>query len=329
MSKESKREKRGFGGGGLHVAVIALLASLAVVYEKYAGHFTPMELVGLTAGVILLILLVSVSAAWFFSQPRDLLRDLRDAFERSQAQADKLHFELRATLREALERQPYVDEDMLSIIEASANNIWVISTDLKNDVTPGRIRDSVEANLKAGKHYTYFLPHPTNPNFPEAAGNERSYKSWQVYSDRRDQIRFIHLPDDTLFLFREVVIYNPLTNPNSAEATAPKAFTYFETATDKRDRLMKVPDSYLQFLKGQLHRYSEDIGLTSEVERVIRELRPRLEQLELGYLASLIGQRRIEDRADLKNFLDRVRLRDATTAAQLDKILGRYVEQLP
>jgi hypothetical protein len=127
-------------------------------------------------------------------------------------------------------------------------------------------------------------------------------------------------------LFREVVIYNPLTNPNKDEATTPKGFTYFETATDTRDRLMKIPDSYLQFLKGQLHRYSEDIGLNSEIERIIPELRNRLAEADFGYLGRLIGQRRIEDRQEYRKFLESVRQRDVDVAAILEKVLGRYVE---
>jgi hypothetical protein len=310
----------------VEVAVLFILASLALLYERFATQITVPELIILTIAVIFLWLLAAISAAWFFSQPRELLNDLRHAIDLYGKEGELLHFELRATLREALERQPYVDEDMLSIIEANANNIWVVSTDLRNDITPGKIRDSVEANLTSGKHYTYFVPSPTNPNFPDAASNERSYKAWRVYTDHRDQIRFIHLPDDTLFLFREVVIYNPLANPNSEEATTPKGFTYFETATDARDRLMKIPDSYLQFLKGQLHRYSEDIGLNSEIERLIPELRNRLASPDFGYLGSLIGQRRIEDRQEFKKFLASVRQRDVDASNLLEKVLGRYIE---
>src|SRR5205085_693506 len=147
------------------------------------------------------------------------LNDLRSASELYAKQGDRLQFELRATLTGALEKQPYVDDDMLSIIEANASNIWVITTDLRNDVTPGKIRESVEANLTGGKHYMYFLPSPRTSNFNDAPTNERAYRAWRVYAEHRDQIRFIHLPDDTLFLFREVVIYNPFPNPNSTEIT--------------------------------------------------------------------------------------------------------------
>ena len=320
--------KRRWGFRVVEVTVLLTLTTLAILYDRSAKVLSVKELAILTFGVIVLWLLVAFSAAWFFSRPRDLLNHLQQAINVTEHNGKQLHFELRTTLREALERQPYVDEDMLSIIEANANNIWVITTDLRNDITPGHIRESVEANLKSGKHYTYFVPSSTNPNFPDAASNERSFKGWQVYVDHKDQIRFIHLPDDTLFLFREVVIYNPLTNPNNDEATTPKGFTYFETGSDARDRLMKIPDSYLQFLRGQLHRYSEDIGLTSEIERLIAELRDRLEPLDLGFLASFIGRRRIEDRVEFNKFVARVRTRDEVAAALLDKVLRRYIETL-
>ena len=308
------------------IGVLLCLATLAVLYERVASHLPVTDVVMLTIALVVLWLVATFAAALLYSRPREILNDLKSATELYTKHGERLQFELRATLREALEKQPYVDDDMLSIIESNASNIWVITTDLNNDVTKGSIRDSVEANLKNGKHYIYFLPSVSNPNFTDASTNERAYRAWDVYTDHRDQIRFIHLPDDTLFLFREVVIYNPLPNPNSADVTTAKGFTYFETASDARARLMKIPDNYLQFLKGQLHRYAENIGLQAEIERLIPELRDRLLREDVGFLGGLIGRRSIEDRQEFRTFLDGVRSRDATAASQLEKILTRYLE---
>jgi hypothetical protein len=308
------------------VGLLCLLITMSALYHRFAEHLTIREVVEITGAVIVLWVLGASSAAWFFSRPRDLLNDMRHMIDQYEAQGTRLGFELRATLREALEKQPYVDDDMLSIIESNASNIWVITTDLRNDVTKGSIRDSVEANLRSGKHYIYFLPSRTNPDFHDAATNEGAFRKWDVYAAHRDQIRFIHLPPDTLFLFREVVIYNPFPNPNSTEVTTAKGFTYFETATDTRDRLMKIPDSYLGFLKAQLHSYAENIGLQAEIERLIPELRDRLVQEDFGFLGGLIGRRSIEDSHGFKAFLDSVRSRDPNAATQLERILTRYLE---
>jgi hypothetical protein len=309
------------------IGVLLFLATLAILYDRFARQITIPELVILTIAVIILWLLAAFSAAWFYSRPRDMLNDLRGAIDLYGEKGDRLQFELKTILGGALEKQPYVDDEMLSIIESNASNIWVISTDLRNDVNPGKIREAVEANLKSGKQYTYFVPSQTNPNFPDAVLHEKAFKKWDVYLAHRDQVRFIHLPDDTLFLFREVIIYNPLTDPNNKDdSTTPKGFTYFETATDTPDKLMKIPNSYLQFLKGQLNRYSEGTGLDSDIERLIPELRNRLATADLGYLASLFGQRRIEDRQAFKQFLDTVRERDSDAATILEKVLGRYLE---
>lgn len=310
----------------IDVVVVTTSLGLAVMYHKYTGHLDAWEVAGIAAVVILICLVVAGAAAWFFAKPRDLLNGLRHNIEVYRTEGEQLHFELRTVLKEALGSQPYVSEEALSIIEADANNIWVITTDLKNDVTPGKIRESVEANLKSRKHYMYFLPYPTNPNFPDAASNEHSFRASQLYMDHRDQIRFIHLPDDTLFLFREVVIYNPFPDPDGKKPTVLNGFTYFETGTGSHDQLVRIPNNYLQFLKGQLHRYAEDIGLRSEIERLIPELRDRLAREDFGYLGSLIGQSRIEDRQEFKNFLDSVRRRDADAANLLDKVLKRYLD---
>src|ERR1051326_5765391 len=309
----------------IEVAVLLTLGTLAILYDRLVKQFTTPELIILAIGIIALWLLTAASAAWFYSRPREVLYDLKGAIDQYQEKGNRLlnqyeekgnrlQFELKTILGGALEKQPYVDDEMLSIIESNASNIWVISTDLKNDVTPGKIRDAVEDNLKSGKQYMYFVPSQTNVNFPDAALNEKAYKKWDVYLAHRDQVRFIHLPDDTLFLFREVIIYNPLTDPNKADSAPPKGFTYFETGTNTQDRLMKIPDSYLEFLKGQLNRYSDGTGLNSDIERLLPDLRNRLSTEDLGYLAKLFGQGRIEDRQAFKQFLDNVRQRDSDAA---------------
>src|SRR5262249_12365665 len=129
-----------------------------------------------------------------------------------------------------------------------------------------------------------------------------------------------------LFLFKEVVVYNPLPTVENTELATPKGFTYFETAMDKRDRLMKIPDDYLRFLKTQLNRYADDIGLNAEIERLIPELRDRLARENVGYLGGLFGQGRIRDRSEFETFLLSVRQRDADAAKLLEKVLSRYIE---
>jgi len=322
---ESKGIKR-FIIKALEVGAPVAAATFAIFYDRVVKPFTTEQLITLIIAIIVLAIVTSAAAGWFYSQPRDLLNDLKRSIDQYGREGDQLQFELKTILGTALESQPYVDEDALSIIESNASNIWVISTDLRNDVTPGRIREAVEANLKNGKQYTYFVPSQTNPNFPDAPLNERAYKKWEIYLAYRDRVRFIHLPDDTLFLFQEIIIYNPMTDPNKNESSAPKGFTYFETSPDSRDRLMRIPDGYLQFLKGQLNRFSEGTGLDSDLERLIPELRNRLATADLGYLASLFGQRRIEDRQEFKKFLASVGQRDRDAATILEKALGRYVE---
>jgi hypothetical protein len=312
----------------VELTAFVILIVFGVLAHKVWDIFTYQQIAILAVSVIVILVMVSISASWFFARPRDLLNNLRDAINDYEEHGKQLEFELRTTLRQVLEKQPYVDEDMLSIIEAEASNIWVITTDLSNDVRPGRIKESVEANLKSGKQYTYFVPSPANPNFPDAASNESAYRKWSVYIEHREQVRFIHLPNDTLFLFKEVVVYNPFPNPNRDDKVTPKGFTYFETGTDKRDRLMKIPDSYLDFLKGQLHRYSEAIGINAEIERLVPDLKGRLSRADLGYLGSLIGQKRIEGR-EFAQFLASLSAHDPDAAMAVEKVLERYVEPAP
>lgn len=313
----------------VETGVLAALITLTVIYHEYVAGMSRGELTLIAISAVLIILLVAASVSWIYSQPQKLLEGVGKSFADFKREGAILHTEFRSLLTQTLDRQPFVSEDVLAIIEQSADNIWVVTTDLKNDVSHGRIRDSVEDNLKKGKHYTYFLPSAKDPNFPNAAQNERSYKNWTVYKERSAQITFIHLPHDTLFLFREVVIYNPIVNADSKAEyeTAAKGFTYFDTSPDTRDKLMQIPDTYLEFLKGQLHRYSESVGLTTEVEQLLKDLEGRLADPDTIYLAKLIGKRRIEDFAKFGSFIESVRRRDTSTADLLFNTLKRYTDQ--
>ena len=214
------------------------------------------------------------------------------------------------------------------MIEKEVQDVWVVTTDLKNDVTPGKIRNSVVKNLEDGKSYTYFVPARKNPNFSDAGKNEEGYKRCKIYKKHVAQIRFIRLPDDTLFLFREVVIYNPIIDPNmSGDKVGATGFTYFDTEPGSRDGLMRIPDGYLYFLLGQLDRYKSDIGLRTELERLIEEVRGRLCDEDLRYLVNQFGKRSIENKTAHRRFVESVGERDADLAARLDRSLQPYVEE--
>src|ERR1051325_931438 len=307
-------------------AAMVLLVGV-YIYHTYAEKLTRPQLLLVAPLTIVLCLLTIGAAAWVWSRPRDIVRDLRNTISSFERDRDVFNAELKAALRDFLHNQPVVSEEVLALIEKDAHDIWVVTTDLKNDVNPGKIRDSVENNLISGKSYTYFIPSPKNPNFPEAAQNEQGYKRWSIYEAHRSQIRFIHLPDDTLFLFREVVVYNPIVDPNIAhEKAIPIGFTYFDVTAGARDRLMRVPPEYLSFLIGQLNRYRADIGLKTELERLIEDLKPLLDQQERLYLFDLFGSRLIEDRAGHRNFIEKIRQRDSALALTLEKSLSPYLE---
>ena len=313
-----------------HVLELTVLAvifiAVAIEHEVVAG-MSIKELTFVGVAVVLGLGLGAAILSWIYSQPEQLLGNMRVAFEEFKGDSIQLNSEFKSLLTQTLEKQPFVSEDVLAIIEERADTIWVVTTDLRNDVMPGKIRDSVAANLKKGKRYTYFLPAPTNSNFPNAAQHEKAYKDWAIYKYYASQITFIHLPHDTLFLFREVVIYNPFvnTNTNAEYDTRAKGFTYFDTSLESRDKLMQIPETYLEFLKGQLYRYTQDIGLMTEVERLFKELEGRLEKDDIVYLAKLIGKRNIEDSTQFIGVVESVRNRDSAAADLLSNTLSRYV----
>lgn len=102
-----------------------------------------------------------------------------------------------------------VSEKSLALIEKNAQEIWVFSNDLKNDVPDKdnqfgqHIAKVVEKNLKNGKQYTYFVPDTIR-------GKINAYKSkYKNAIKKDDQVRFV-IVDHEYFLFpSEIVFYDP------------------------------------------------------------------------------------------------------------------------
>lgn len=336
------------------VLIMAMLIVGSVIYGQVSNYGSYHDLIVLGIVVTLITIIIAFSTSWFYAQPKDAIHELKNIIESLRSDSDNsknlainelkdesiellkgyedktklLHQKIDSTLSDFVESQPFVDEDMLSVIEENAAAVWVVSTDLSNDVNPGRIRDSVEKNLREGKHYTYFIPSPGNASFSDAQEHERTYKSWSVYLQHKEQVNFIHLPEDTLFLFKEIVIYNPLINPDKADSTnKPKGFTYFDTSPNDRDRLMKIPESFLHFIRSQLNRYFQDTGLTFEIQTLIPEIKSSLSHESIGYLASLFGESRVKDIEKYDKFLRKVKETNPDIGNIIEKRLSKYIEK--
>ncbi len=125
-----------------------------------------------------------------------------------------------------------IDESILSYLERRAHEIWVITPDLRQDVHNRTISMAVRENLEKKKRYCYVTPRGSK----KAEENIRLYK--KLFSEFEGQYRFITLPqDDPVYLFGEVVIYNPGNEDASG-------FTYLQG--DDRGLMVSLPKKFLE-----------------------------------------------------------------------------------
>ena len=102
--------------------------------------------------------------------------------------------------------QMVIDNKVLKFIEEGAKEIWVLTKKLENDVHDKDIAEAVLQNLNAGKRYRYFVPEPSTS--PAVKRNKQLYEE-KYRPFVGGLVTFTYLPEDTLFLFDEIVIYDP------------------------------------------------------------------------------------------------------------------------
>ena len=123
-----------------------------------------------------------------------------------------------------------IDETILGHLEQKADEIWVVSKDLKQDLDNPVIFEAVEKNLKKGKQYFYVTP----DNNEVASQNIKKLKiHFKTYIN---QMKFHTLPADTsIFFLGETIMYDPLTEK-------AQGFTYLNGV--QRGSLIRLPDEF-------------------------------------------------------------------------------------
>lgn len=109
-------------------------------------------------------------------------------------------------LSKFIAEQCYVDNDSLSVFEKQAKVVNVITTTLEQDT--GELEDMVLGQLKAGKHYHYYIPNLKRGGmgYPELQNNIQKFR--MRFKDYRDQIKFFYMPSTHVPYYREMVIYD-------------------------------------------------------------------------------------------------------------------------
>lgn len=120
-----------------------------------------------------------------------------------------------------------------------APEVWLLTSDLLDDVQGGMFQEVVAQNLKRGIRQVYFVP-----NSPEVRARVETVLT---YHKRHPNMRFVYVSGD-LFLLSpklDIVIYNPLAVPPAARRgfmglPAPRSVRHYHAEIDGEfiDRLV-------------------------------------------------------------------------------------------
>jgi hypothetical protein len=271
-----------------------LIAIAQVVYQFIGEQSNTSEIVTIIGiSVLLYSLLVSIYEKFFFKTYKD--KEEYDAFLTK----------IEASVNKLIQKQRFIDQATLDIIEKQADDIWVVTTSLSSELKYESLQKSVEDNLKSGKTYTYFLPHESTSLSQDVDFRLESFKKLPLYNKYKTKITFVRLPRETLFLLEEVVIYNP-TKQESKESDTKglNAFTFYESKNEDEDSLhMKIDGNMLEYLRKQLNKYASELSLKHIAEKILEDHGKQLGDKSKLYITDLMMEVKINDQKKYSDFI--------------------------
>jgi len=147
--------------------------------------------------------------------------------------------------------QHLMTPDVISRRErAVVSEVWVVTTDLHNDLYDKNIQASVRSNFERQIDYTYFLP-------PIDFLKQRQEKYEAMYVDFSKYWRFITLPAGVFMPFDEVVIYDARS---VAHMWGYAQMKYVVEGRQDDDLFLKLPDRNIVAMAESLRRILEPSG---------------------------------------------------------------------
>ncbi len=247
----------------------------------------------------------------------------REQFERF----EDLHTRINMTVETLIRKQQFIEQKTLGLIEENAEDIWVITTSLANELSDADLAKTVSDNLAKGKKYKYFLPHPNHPYFKRVDRNIENYKALPFYNEYKGNIEFIRMPIHALLLLEEVVIYNPYQPEKIDEDfSGINGFTYYRSNDDEHDKSlhMRIEGEFLKFLAEQLDNYLRDTGLKNTVEDILIEYDEVLSDAQKAHLASLLGKSSIYNNSSHQAFTKSLQTVSEVTKSSIIDRLSRH-----
>jgi hypothetical protein len=153
-----------------------------------------------------------------------------------------------------------INEHTLADWEESANNIWVVTPDMTNDLinTTSPIFKAVHDNLAKGTKYLYFVP-----NNRKMIGTLNEFKT-SVHKDvyREGQVKVCLIDESSFNFISEVVLYDV------EEAVKTRALQMFPN--DMKNYYMAMDQEYIRSTVGILTDLKDKYGV-KEIENIRHE----------------------------------------------------------
>lgn len=328
--------------------LIPFFTILTALFLALIRKYIPVE-VFIWSTIALFIVYAALWAirTWVYVNPKTMFDKITNDFDQIEnkfssiySKYESLHKKLDENALKIIVQKQFIDQDTLSLIEEKAKEIWVVTTDLGNEIRDYKLRRTVYSNLQKGIKYIYFIPPLSIPNnpFSEVVKNFTRIQSLMIedefgdpvrnesgdilmfFEDNKDNIEFVELPSNTQFLMTEVVIYNPEEEP-------PKltGFTYYENSNSEEPLHLRIEGKFLKFFVSQLYAFKTRQGLQIAIKNILIDFNDILLDKHKAFCADLLLQNYIVDKVRYDNIIQDIKQINEENSKMINNRLKEFI----
>lgn len=290
-----------------------LLAITIFVYQRIHETLPINEVVIIILIGLLIFIAFGVIKNYIYDQPLVYIENNNKLHQDLHKKYEDLNIKLEENIRKIIRTQQFIDQNTLKALEERAEKVWVITTELDNEITDRTLAETVKGNLsRSNVTYSYFLPSKRSYFWKEHVNNNlKKFKELDLYKEFSDKISFTNLPESTQFLMKEVVIYNPDKDHIENDLNGINGFTFYEGNEldengNKKILHMRIEGKFLKFLSRQLANYLEEEGLKIAAQNILTEYEDKLDNEQTVYIASLFKLKLITDSEGYESFINSI-----------------------
>lgn len=180
-----------------YLSLSSLFTLILAAYIAYLQDLIGMENVAIAVTVSVILSLIAILIYAFYSNS-----NIEESFLKK--------IGILENFIEANGMGDIINEETLSILEKNSETIWIVTSDLANDIgldndhkIDTRIINTVKSNLKHGKKYTYFVP-----DSGQITGRIRQYLRSHGEHIAPEQVKICYIPTEDFHFTSELALYD-------------------------------------------------------------------------------------------------------------------------